>query len=191
MGIENADPVQNYLSQNLAKWLFTDQSALPGGQVSYSFVTPQTSGQYTISGEWKSVGSGGALSSGTVENTMVTVIENALQGFVEDVFEMSVEQANVSIGDVGVLTDPTGFYSITIPDTGQHLVNASKAGFLTESVLIDFSVTTEFNFTGNYSMVPVQLTDNEMLTVVSKWASNQFGDSKLLKVVHQWASTPE
>jgi len=187
-------PEPDYQNQasGLFKWLIKNKP-IPDGAVTYSVVLPPSPGKYTITGDWQSVDIDGYISSGSTGDTEINIISETLQGFVEDVLGSPLESAEVSMENTTTLTNKTGYYSLPLPDTGVHDINASKSGYLPESETINISSLPEifFNFTGNHALIPELVYDTGMLSAVSRWASDILDDDKILEVVHQWASTPE
>jgi hypothetical protein len=189
-GMENASPAPDFLNQTLAKWLVADKVSVQNGSVNYTFLAPPLPGNYTISGEWKTVTGSGYILSGPINEMIIQVASVVLEGFVEDVLGNLLPNVTVNLNGTLALTNQNGYYLI-VPAPGQHELNASKDGYLPESVTLDIqSSSVFFNFTGNYSLVPEQVSDNDMLAAVARWAGDFFGDDKLLEVVHQWAGTP-
>ena len=195
LGIENANPEEDYENETsgLSKWLLRDRTSIPNGTITYTFLVPGELGEYTIRGEWQSIDSMGTLHFGTIGDTFIYVLSGILEGFVEDVLGISLANALVTLDNESTTTNESGYYALTMPAEGEYLLNASKEGYLSESVIINISEMEEgfFNFTGDCGLIPEHVSDTEILQAVLKWAEDFIGDEKMLEVVHQWAHTPE
>jgi len=187
--ITGSTPESDFFDGSLSKWLFTDKISIPTGSITYTFVTPSAPGTYSISGGWESVdNNNGTLYIGSSGVSEFTVLSDELSGFVEDVFGRVLGSVLISLGGETSTTDQDGFYTIAMPDAG-GTITASLSGYLTEEGTVSPS-DTEFDFVGDFGLVPEEVKDPWMLTAVSRWSKDFFGDTKLLEVVHQWANTP-
>lgn len=193
LGVENETPAKDFYNATtgLAKWLFTDKVAVIDGQIVYAFTTPAVPGTYLLSGEWSGIDSEGTLVSGVVENTVVTVAAAQVSGVVEDIFGIPVGNATVGLEGETSVTDAFGVYSLPAPSIGVYSITATASGFVTATESVTVDGTTVFDFIGSESLIPLELSDDEMLQAVAIWASGSFDDDTLLEVILQWALTPD
>lgn len=189
-GIQNPSPVPDVVGGDLHKWLLRDRAAIPSGIIQYTFTLPAAPGAYTLSGDWEAIDPAGFLSAGETGNSTFNVVTSSLEGFVEDVLGGVLANATVSTETVSTQSNIQGFYSLPLPDLGIHRVDAAKAGYLSENVTLDFAAQRFYNFTGNSGLIPLQLTDTQMLVGVQRWSADVLDDQTILGVIHQWATSP-
>ncbi|MBI4182348.1 MAG: lamin tail domain-containing protein [Candidatus Aenigmarchaeota archaeon] len=189
-GIQNPSPVPDVVGGDLHKWLLRDRAAIPAGVIQYTFTLPATPGAYTLSGDWEAVDPAGFLSAGETGNSTFNVVTSSLEGFVEDVLGGALANATVATDNASAQSSAQGFYSLPLPDLGIHRVDATKSGYLGENVTLDFATQRFYNFTGNSGLIPLQLSDTQMLVGVRRWSADVLDDITILEVIHQWASSP-
>ena len=173
------------------KWLMGDRFPLKDGTINYIFTTPPEAGSHKITGEWKTVDNDGVIYYGSFGETIIEVIGGPLSGFIENIFGNPMEKANVTLVNKTVVTNQSGRYEINATGNGNQTINASKSGYLVESAIINVTKRLVFDFVNDYSLVPEELNDGEVLTAIFRWSKNRFGDNKILEVIHQWANTQD
>lgn len=187
-GIENPAPGPQYDESGITKWLFTDQEAVPQGAVSYQLTLMNDT---LLTGHWRSVDANTTLLSGQVADLVLEVTAAELSGKVEDVFGAGIGNATVRMDDDETATQEDGSYVLPVDDLGVVDLSASREGYGTRNVTVDLQDLDPlvFDFVANYSLIPLAVSDEEMLRVVPRWATGMIDGTTLLEVVYQWANT--